>query len=208
MRLRKRIDAGLAIPAVNRDVIAPIAKSDSLSVCALETMGGSVEIPRRKLREGERRASPNDMFAQLVAGARYRGSDSVVRRHVPCPEVKSHCDFDERRSRPEVDGIAEGAQLSHSGGYPMSQQTNSGFNAPGFSVGADDPIECLRIATNPALLPASLLPSFALARLVGVGHIDFAIVAMLPRTGPTRPAAPPWFDPYCCAVGVGQTCFA
>jgi hypothetical protein len=100
----------------------------------------------------------------------------------------------------------------------MSQQTNSGFNAPGFSIGADDPsvgftiapngkagprctpvealsrfflsittwgstsgsiaaglgqvhaIACFRIATSPAELPASLLPSLAGARLVGVGH--------------------------------------
>ena len=28
------------------------------------------------------------------------------------------------------DGIAKGAQFSHSLGYPMSQQTNVGFNAP------------------------------------------------------------------------------
>lgn len=35
------------------------------------------------------------------------------------------------------DGIAKGAQFTHSGGNPMSQETNSGFNAPGFSVGSD-----------------------------------------------------------------------
>jgi hypothetical protein len=40
------------------------------------------------------------------------------------------------------DGIAVGAQLSHSGGNPMSQQTNAGFNAPGFSVGSDEPMAC------------------------------------------------------------------
>ena len=149
------------------------------------------------------------------------------------------------------DGIAVGAQLSHSGGNPMSQQTNAGFNAPGFSVGADceagtmpsgctsdrfdmpwplaffsamysgvcagkwsralgvgysaaclgswssrervDPSgfmpvvaipalsfqsradavahkACALIATSPAEFPASLFPSFAFARLVGVGH--------------------------------------
>jgi hypothetical protein len=38
-----------------------------------------------------------------------------------------------------------------------------------------------------------------------VGQADFAIVAIDPRTGPVRPAAPPWFVPYCWAVGVGHT---
>ncbi len=105
-------------------------------------------------------------------------------------------------------------------GKPINQQTNSGFNAPRFSVGADDPSEvltieprgkagprctpvdalrrsfrrnttsgstfgsiaaglghvhaiaCLRIATSPAELPASLFPSLALAKLVGVGQRD------------------------------------
>jgi hypothetical protein len=33
------------------------------------------------------------------------------------------------------DRVTEGAQFTHSGGNPMSQETNSGFNAPGFSVG-------------------------------------------------------------------------
>lgn len=105
----------------------------------------------------------------------------------------------------------------------MSQQTNAGFNAPGFSVVADDPAcampctapsgcpvsacmtrcgsgmpvsvgrivpapraascvvgvghiasACARIATSPAELPASLLPSFAGASDVGVGHIAAA----------------------------------
>jgi hypothetical protein len=34
------------------------------------------------------------------------------------------------------DRVAKGAQFTHSGGNPMSQETNSGFNAPGFSVGS------------------------------------------------------------------------
>ena len=56
----------------------------------------------------------------------------------------------------------------------MSQQTKSGFNAPGFSVGADDPIKCFLIATSPAEFPASLFPFFAGAKLVGVLHIAIA----------------------------------
>lgn len=53
----------------------------------------------------------------------------------------------------------------------MSQQTNSGFNAPGFPVVSDDPaMACPRIAASPAELPASFFPSAAGARLVGVGH--------------------------------------
>lgn len=100
----------------------------------------------------------------------------------------------------------------------MSQETNAGFNAPGFSVGSGEPLSGTpvasiawrgsgrpfapymssldfcdrserqsraagvahiaksRIATNPALLPASLFPSFAFAREVGVGHSDRAII--------------------------------
>jgi hypothetical protein len=34
--------------------------------------------------------------------------------------------------------------------------------------------------------------------------VAFAIVAIDPRTGPTQPAAPPWFVPYSTAVGVGH----
>ena len=37
--------------------------------------------------------------------------------------------------------ISVGAQLPHSALYPMSQRTNSGFNAPRFSVGAGDESE-------------------------------------------------------------------
>ena len=77
------------------------------------------------------------------------------------------------------DGIAVGAELSHSGGNPMSQQTNAGFNAPGFPIGAgepfgSDPSAAARIATSPAELPASLFPFLARDRLVGVGHIEAA----------------------------------
>jgi hypothetical protein len=71
----------------------------------------------------------------------------------------SACRLDERGSRAEVDGISEGAQLSHSLGYPMSQQTNSGFNAPRFSVGSDDPFEFCIAAASFRLLrrPFSLI---------------------------------------------------
>ena len=51
---------------------------------------------------------------------------------------RSHCcSYDLRRDR-RVDRVPEGAQLSHSVGNPMSQQTNAGFNAPRFSVGTSD----------------------------------------------------------------------
>jgi hypothetical protein len=53
----------------------------------------------------------------------------------------------------------------------MSQQTNAGFNAPGFSVGSREPDSASpRIATSPALLPASFCPFFAGANDVGVGQ--------------------------------------
>ena len=44
---------------------------------------------------------------------------------------------DKLRRRARVDGIPEGAQLSHSGGYPSSQPANSGWRDPApFSIGA------------------------------------------------------------------------
>lgn len=44
------------------------------------------------------------------------------------------------RSDLRDDGITEGAQLTHSGGNPMSQQTNAGFKAPGFPVCSGEPL--------------------------------------------------------------------
>ena len=37
------------------------------------------------------------------------------------------------------DGVAGGAQLSHSGGYPMSQREKAGFSWPPLSVPAGEP---------------------------------------------------------------------
>ena len=48
---------------------------------------------------------------------------------------------DEGGCRARIDRVTETPQETHSVGYPMSQQTNSGFNAPGFSVCSDDPFE-------------------------------------------------------------------
>jgi hypothetical protein len=89
---------------------------------------------------------------------------------------------DERSRRARVDGVADGAQLSHAGGYPMSQNTNSGFNAPRFSVGTADPIEpSFVIATSlkkPLFRPALILdgrkvPLFRsnTSAANGVGHV-------------------------------------
>lgn len=38
-----------------------------------------------------------------------------------------------------IDRVSESAQLTHTAGYFMIQQTKSGFNSPGFAVGANDP---------------------------------------------------------------------
>nr|WP_242691096.1 hypothetical protein [Lysobacter enzymogenes] len=95
----------------------------------------------------------------------------------------------------------------------MSQQTNAGFSggcAPPLSVVADDPaMACPRIDTNPAEFPASLLPPFAGARLVGVGQsasastqwssLSVALDAPLLRVNAVS------LDPFAAlAVGVGH----
>lgn len=41
------------------------------------------------------------------------------------------------------------------------------------------------------------------SRAVGVGS-DRTVTSSDGRNGPVRPAAPPWFEPYGCAVGVGS----
>jgi len=41
----------------------------------------------------------------------------------------------------------------------MSQKTNAGFNAPGFSVVASDPSGAAPLATSFAMLGSSLLPT-------------------------------------------------
>jgi hypothetical protein len=38
-------------------------------------------------------------------------------------------------------GAFNGAANSHSTGYPISQQTNSGFNAPRLAFAVNDPLE-------------------------------------------------------------------
>ena len=46
---------------------------------------------------------------------------------------------DELGGGAEVDGVSDGAQLSHTGGYPNSQPANSGWREPTpFSIGAFD----------------------------------------------------------------------
>jgi hypothetical protein len=52
-----------------------------------------------------------------------------------------------------VDGVAETAQLSHAAGYPMSQQTNAGFNPPGFAIGSDDPVGIMAAARAGRVAP-------------------------------------------------------
>lgn len=68
----------------------------------------------------------------------------------------------------------DGAANNHATGNRMSEQTNSPLNAPGFSVGAEHPIElanaCSRILLLLRELPGGLLVSDPPERLVGVGH--------------------------------------
>jgi hypothetical protein len=83
------------------------------------------------------------------------------------------------------DGIAVGAQLSHSGGNPMSQQTNAGFNAPGFSVGAPQPHTVRPSSPFVSTLPQNA-PSLW-SREVGVGHIAAVNFAAMSRFSPPIP---------------------
>lgn len=52
-----------------------------------------------------------------------------------------HYGLDEFCCKRRDDRIPCGAQLSHSGGYPMSQREKAGASWPGFSVGAGEPLE-------------------------------------------------------------------
>lgn len=90
------------------------------------------------------------------------------------------CPYDFRRDLRD-DGISEGAQASQSVGNPMSQQTNGGFNAPGFSVCSDGPLVGVPVATAASAFSdmvfrvnsAGYAFSLALWR-VGVPHICIA----------------------------------
>src|SRR6186713_1660599 len=79
----------------------------------------------------------------------------------------------ERRGRPVVDRVTETPQETHSVGYPMSQQTNSGFNAPGFSVGSDCPFEitCCDRGTPVSCGRGGLLPRRP-STAVGETHVE------------------------------------
>jgi hypothetical protein len=94
----------------------------------------------------------------------------------------------------------------------MSQQTNAGFNAPGFPVCSGEP-PCTSPCAAPTVSDSGQLFRSCVSgeamtdlwsRAVGVGHMLFASVEIDPRAGPTRPAEPPWFDPYSVAHGVGH----
>ena len=52
----------------------------------------------------------------------------------------AHGCFDENLRLDRVDGIAVGAQASHSGGSPMSQRECAGFNWPPLSIPAQEPV--------------------------------------------------------------------
>jgi hypothetical protein len=47
----------------------------------------------------------------------------------------------ERRRRLRDDRVAKGAQFIHAGVNIISEQTNSGFSSPRFSIGSDKPFE-------------------------------------------------------------------
>ena len=49
-----------------------------------------------------------------------------------------------------VDGIAVGAQASHSGGSPMSQRECAGFNWPPLSIPAEEPVSISPVAVSRA----------------------------------------------------------
>jgi hypothetical protein len=83
----------------------------------------------------------------------------------------------------------------------MSQQTNSGFNAPGFSVGADDPFKTAVFNAIPPSRPGgTFAPVPSLAR--AVGHVP--IIPGKPSGRPCELWFGPPFDPS-VARGVGHT---
>lgn len=75
---------------------------------------------------------------------------------------------------------------------------------PSLAAGVGHRLTAVRRFRPPSLfgdVPGPLLPS----RAVGVGHSPFrAIVSNEGRSLPVRPAAPPRFDPYVEAAGVGS----
>jgi hypothetical protein len=92
----------------------------------------------------------------------------------------------------------------------MSQQTNSGFNAPRFSVEACDPLESVAICGDG--MPVSCGRGGSVPRLpstlVGVGHVVFAALWSVSGARPDSCLAldmPEHFSPS-LAFGVGQTC--
>lgn len=100
------------------------------------------------------------------------------------------------------DGIAEssepiGAGSAQPQGRPISHSTNRGLSLLGEGSPSVDVSgagrEDVTWALSGSVLLAPTAASDALASPdVGVGHA-FASVSRLARTGPVRPAAPPWF---------------
>ena len=112
----------------------------------------------------------------------------------------------ERRLLPD-DGVAEASQTVHSSGSPINHSTHLGFNCPVVPEAASASSRFLRplsIRAWPVSFdgePRRESPSLA----AGVGHIPVdAIRSRESRSGPTRPAEPPRFDPYGVALGVGK----
>jgi hypothetical protein len=125
------------------------------------------------------------------------------------------------------DGVSEGSEAVHPSGNPMSHSTHVGFNCPGLAsvaftcwssesvcpgftstrplCSAFDAIGVRQTASGrPSLLRRSFVRPFQ-SRAIGVGQRSCrAIVSNDGRTGPTRPAAPPWLVPYELALGVGN----
>lgn len=82
MRLREGIIAGFAIPAIDSDIVAPIAKPDAAISRTLETTSGFVEIARRKLLERKGSPAPYDVLAKSVIGTWYCCSNTIGWRHL------------------------------------------------------------------------------------------------------------------------------
>ena len=80
----------------------------------------------------------------------------MKRGSAPRPAIRPavHVRADHFGRERDADRVTVGAQASHSGGNPMSQQTNAGFNAPGFSVVADDPAVSTPCASRHANCPS------------------------------------------------------
>jgi hypothetical protein len=116
------------------------------------------------------------------------------------------CGFDELRRRPGIDCIPETPQETHSGGKPINQQTNSGFNTPRFSVGADDELVIAWTARYATCFPAicdgvALVVRFSFGDARGVAHIACLLIATSPHE---LPASLLPFLAGASAVGVGH----